>query len=176
MHAQDLVLDPDTLLQQCNIKENEDMADFGCGPGIFSIPMARMTKGTIFCLDVLESALEAVKNRAQIMGLSNIVTGRSNLEKLNGSGLDDGAVDHVVMRKIILQNEKKDVLFQESFRVLNVGGNLLVVGWGEDVVKGFGMENRVPPETVVALADQVGFSHTQEIDAGRYHYAFIFTK
>jgi ubiquinone/menaquinone biosynthesis C-methylase UbiE len=176
MHAEDLVLEPEKLLKECNIMEADNVADFGCGPGIFSIPLARLTKGTVFCFDVMESALEAVKNRAQVMGLHNIVTRRSNLEKVNGSGLDDTSISHVVMRKILLQNEDKVALFVESRRVLKVGGNLLVVGWGEDVIKGFGMEKRIPPETVVALADQAGFSHTLELDAGKYHYAYIFTK
>lgn len=176
MHAEDLVLDPEKLLKECNIMVMDNVADFGCGPGIFSIPLARMTKGTVFCFDVMESALEAVKNRAQVMGLHNIVTRRSNLEKVNGSGLDEGSVSHVVMRKILLQNEDKPALFEESRRVLKIGGNLLVVGWGEDVIKGFGMEKRLPGEEVVALADQAGFSHTLELDAGKYHYAFVFTK
>ncbi|MFA5986677.1 MAG: class I SAM-dependent methyltransferase [Parcubacteria group bacterium] len=176
MHAEDLVLEPEKLLKECNIMEADNVADFGCGPGIFSIPLARLTKGTVFCFDVMESALEAVKNRAQVMGLHNIVTRRSNLEKVQGSGLDDASINHVVMRKILLQNEDKMALFVESRRVLKIGGNLLVVGWGEDVIKGFGMEKRIPPEAVVAFADQAGFSHTLELDAGRYHYAFIFTK
>lgn len=176
MHAEDLVLDPDKLLKECNIMEMDNVADFGCGPGIFSIPLARLTKGTVFCFDVMESALEAVKNRAQVMGLHNIVTRRSNLEKLHGSGLDDGFINHVVMRKILLQNEDRITLFAESYRILKIGGNLLVVGWGEDVIKGFGMEKRIPASEVVALADQTGFSHTLELDAGHYHYAYIFTK
>ena len=176
MYAEELVLEPEKILAKCNIKDIEDIADFGCGPGIFTIPLARMTDGTIYCFDVLESALEAVKNRAHVMGLRNIVTKRSNLEKINGSGLQDGSVQHVVMRKILLQNDSKDILFAESYRVLKQGGNLLVVGWGLDAVKGFGMEKRLAPEAVVALADQAGFSHTLEIEAGKYHYAYVFTK
>ncbi len=176
MHAEELVLEPEKILAKCNIKDIEDIADFGCGPGIFTIPLARMTDGTIYCFDVLESALDAVKNRAHVMGLRNIVTKRSNLEKLNGSGLQDNSVQHVIMRKILLQNDNKNILFAESHRVLTVGGNLLVVGWSTDAIHGFGLEKRLLPEEVVALADQAGFSHTLEIEAGRYHYAFVFTK
>jgi ubiquinone/menaquinone biosynthesis C-methylase UbiE len=176
MQPQDLVMNPEKILQQCNISSVADVADFGCGPGIFSIPLARMTTGTVFCFDVLESALEAVKNRAYVMGLNNIVTRRSNLEKINGSGLDDGSMEHVVMRKILLQNDDKNVLFAESRRVLKTGGNLLVVGWSEEVIGGFGMTERLAPEQVIAFADQAGFEHSLEIDAGKYHYAYVFTK
>lgn len=176
MQPQDLVLDPEKILKQCNISTVADVADFGCGPGIFSIPLARMTSGTVFCFDVLESALEAVKNRAYVMGLTNIVTHRSNLEKMNGSGLGDASVSHVVMRKILLQNDDKNVLFEESHRVLVTGGTLLIVGWTGEVAKGFGAEESMSPDQIVALADQTGFSRSDEIDAGKYHFAYVFTK
>lgn len=176
MHAEDLVLEPKKLLLECNIAENHNIADFGCGPGIFSIPLAQMTDGTVYCFDVLESALEAVKSRAQIIGLDNIITRRSNLEKINGSGLDDGSVDHVIMRKILLQNEDRASLFAESFRVLPKNGNLLVVGWCENAVKGFGMQKKIAPEEVEKFAKESGFTNKKNIDAGKYHYAFVFTK
>lgn len=176
MHAEDIVLEPEKLLTECNIGDDHNVADFGCGPGIFSIPIAQMTEGTVYCFDVLESALEAVNSRAQIIGLNNIVTERLNLEKENGSGLDEGAVGHVIMRKILLQNENKAALFAESFRILSVGGNLLVVGWGVDAVQGFGMEKKLAPEEVEKLAEEAGFTQKKSIDAGKYHYAFIFTK
>ena len=177
VHPEDIVLDPRVLLAACNIEKDHNIADFGCGPGIFSIPMAQMaTDGTVYCFDVLSSALEAVNSRAQIIGLGNIVTRRSNLEKQNGSGLNDKEVDHVVMRKILLQNEDRSALFTESYRVLEKGGNLLVVGWGDDAVQGFGMEERVPAEDVQRYAREAGFSNEKKLDAGKYHYAFVFIK
>ncbi|PID52051.1 MAG: hypothetical protein CR972_04065 [Candidatus Moraniibacteriota bacterium] len=176
-HPEDIVLDPNTLLAECNIEKDHNIADFGCGPGIFSIPMAQIVvDGTVYCFDVLSSALEAVNSRAQIIGLRNIVTKRSNLEKVNGSGLEDSAVNHVIMRKILLQNQDRPALFAESYRVLNGGGNLLVVGWTEDAVQGFGMEERVSAEEVQKYAMEAGFADEKKLDAGRYHYAFVFVK
>ncbi len=175
-HPEDLVMDPATILQQCHIPSTADVADFGCGPGIFSIPLAQITSGTVYCFDVLESALEAVKNRAYIMGINNIVTQRSNLEKLHGSGLKDGAVAHIVMRKILVQNDDKPTLFAEAFRVLQEKGVLLVVGWNDQAVTGFDILARLAPEKVVALAQETGFTDIAPIDAGKYHYAYAFTK
>lgn len=177
MHPEDIVLEPETLLAKCNIERDHNIADFGCGPGIFSIPSAQITTdGTVYCFDVLESALEAVNSRAQLIGLDNIVTKRSNLEKVNGSGLDNGAVHHVIMRKILLQNDDRKALFAEAFRVLSKGGNLLIVGWGENAVQGFGMEAKLAPEAVEQFAQEAGFENKEQIDAGKYHYAFVFVK
>ncbi len=176
MIEDEAILEPEKLLKACDISQKHNVADFGCGPGIFSIPIARMTEGTVYCFDVLESALEAVKSRAQIIGLNNIVTRRVNLEKEHGSGLHGGSVNHVIMRKILLQNENRKALFIEANRVLAGGGKLLVVGWTENAVKGFGTENRLSEEEVKQFAQDAGFNKHETLDAGRYHYAFIFTK
>jgi ubiquinone/menaquinone biosynthesis C-methylase UbiE len=170
------ILDPEKLLQACDIKNKEDVADFGCGPGIFSIPIARMTEGIVYCFDVLESALEAVDSRAQIMGINNIVTRRANLEKIGGSGLEDGVIEHVIMRKILLQNDNKEGLFAEAYRILTNNGKLLVVGWDKNVIKGFGTNNRLDKKEIKDFATKAGFINTIELDAGDYHYAFIFIK
>ncbi len=176
MIEDEAILEPEKLLRACNITDEHNVADFGCGPGIFSIPIARMTEGTVYCFDVLESALEAVKSRAQIIGLSNIVTRRVNLEKERGSGLEDGSVNHVIMRKILLQNKNREVLFAEASRILSDDGNLLVVGWTDVAVKGFGTDDRLNEESVKQFAQSAGFNNEKALDAGPYHYAFIFTK
>ena len=176
MIEDEAILDPEKLITACGIGNGDDVADFGCGPGIFSIPIARRTEGTVYCFDVLSSALEAVESRAQIIGLNNIVTRRVNLEKERGSGLDDESVKHVVMRKILVQNNDKKALFAETYRVLSDGGKLLVVGWSEEAIKGFGTTEKLNEDAVKDLAHHAGFNKEEKIDAGLYHYAFIFTK
>ncbi len=177
MIEDEAILNPEKLLEHCNIERHHNVADFGCGPGIFSIPIARMNgDGKVYYFDVLESALEAVKSRAQVMGISNIVTKRVNLEKENGSGLGGDTINHIVMRKILVQNNDKEGLFREANRVLVAGGKLLVVGWQEDAMIGFGSTERLSEEDVIKFAQSTGFENNQTIDAGKYHYAIIFTK
>ena len=175
MIEDEAILNPEKLLAECDIQKEHNVADFGCGPGIFSIPIAQMTEGTVYCFDILESALEAVNSRAQIVGLNNIVTRRVNLEKVRGSGLEDNSVNHVIMRKILLQNENKKALFIEARRVLDDDGKLLVVGWSKKAILGFGANIRLSKEEVLRLANEGGFNNHRELEAGEYHYAFIFT-
>ena len=58
MIEDEAILEPEKLLKACDISGKHNVADFGCGPGIFSIPIAQMTEGTVYCFDVLESALD----------------------------------------------------------------------------------------------------------------------
>jgi hypothetical protein len=80
------------------------------------------------------------------------------------------------MRKILLQNNNKEILFAETYRILVDNGKLLVVGWSDDAIKGFGTEDKLSKESVKEFAAKVGFVDFKELEAGQYHYAFIFTK
>ena len=51
-----------------------------------------------------------------------------------------------------------------------------MVGWNDQAVTGFDILARLAPEKVVALAQETGFTDIAPIDAGKYHYAYAFTK
>ena len=52
-HSWERLFDARHVLRQLRLtRGNEDVVDFGCGYGTFSIAAARMTKGTIYALDI----------------------------------------------------------------------------------------------------------------------------
>lgn len=62
---------PETILARF-IKPGDTVLDVGCGPGFFTIPMARMVgeKGLVIAADISAGMLEIVKRRARRAGLS----------------------------------------------------------------------------------------------------------
>ena len=80
-------IDPDAIIAQLDIQVGSVAADFGCGPGYFSIPFAKAIgeDGKIYVLDVLPQVLETVIGKAKNSGLTNVIAKRVNLEKENGS-------------------------------------------------------------------------------------------
>lgn len=172
-------LDPDSILAQINIVTGSAVADFGCGSGYFSIPLARIvgSEGIVHSLDILPSALESVSSKAKIEGISNIITGRANLENEKGSGLQDESLDLVVLKDMLFQNKNKEIIIAEAHRVLKKGGKVLVVEWNkEDNAIGPDAEIRLKEKDAKSLLEKQGFGQTDQIQAGEFHYAFCAVK
>jgi len=123
-------IDPDAILKQLDIPDDSIVADFGCGSGYFSMPVAQIVEnGKVHSLDVLPSALESVESKAKISGISNVITKRVNLENEKGSKLEDNSMDWVIVKDMLFQNKNKNGILQEAHRVLKENGKVLVVEW-----------------------------------------------
>lgn len=173
-------IDPKKIVSQIGLEKNSVVADFGCGSGYFTIPIAEMLgeEGMVYALDVLSSALESIESQKKIRGLSNITTKRVNLEKEGGSKLENESIDCVVMKDMLFQNKGKEIIIKEAMRVLKSGGKALVVEWDEKEAS-FGPEKilKVEKDNLKNLITQAGFKIDKEInDAGDYHYGFVAVK
>ncbi len=171
--------DPSRLINQLEISPGSVAADFGCGAGFFSIPLAQAVgeNGTIYSLDVLPAALEAVESKAKTLGIANITAKRANLENENGSGLSENSVDWVIMKDMLFQNGNKEAILKEAHRILKPGGKSLIVEWSDKNLS-IGPEKnlRIPSEKLVELVRQRKFSVEKILDAGEFHYAMVIAK
>lgn len=172
-------VDPATVANQLSIEPGSTVADFGCGSGYFSFEFAKRvgSNGLVYALDVLPSALEAVASRAKTLALTNISPKRVNLERPQGSGLTATSVDWVVLKDILFQNQKKDIILQEVARVLKPGGKVLIMEWHpEQAMVGPEKELRISPEQLKTLLEQVGLHVEQQLKMGGFHYGFVAKK
>jgi ubiquinone/menaquinone biosynthesis C-methylase UbiE len=173
-------IDPQLIIAQLDLKEGDLVADFGCGPGYFSLPFAKAVgeSGKVFALDVLPQALETVLGKMKNSALANIVASRVNLEKENGSKLDPDSLDWVILKDVLFQNKKKDVIIAEAFRVLKTGGKVIVVEWDRKHDSAIGPENelRIPKDILKKMFVDRKFSITKDINAGDFHFAFVAVK
>ena len=171
-------LRPETIIEELGIKKGIKIADFGCGAGYFTIPMAKIVdeKGKIYALDILKTALESVKSKAKFEGLLNVIGIRSNLEVLGGSKLKAQSVDLALLANILFQSSKKADIVKEVKRILKKNGRMVVIEWKEKQPMG-------PPEKLITskglvqdLAKSEGFKFKKEFPAGRGHWGMIFAK
>ena len=168
---------PEEVLDNIDIEKNMKVADFGCGAGYFTIPLARRVggNGVVYAVDVLEPALESVRGRARIFSILNIETLRGNLEKDKGSGIEAGSLDMVLLANILFQSKLKNDILKEAKRVLKKTGKIVIIEWNTDTPLGPGTGYRISKENLKDLAKEVEFVLEKEFNAGSSHYGLVFS-
>lgn len=172
-------LDPDAIISQLDINQGSVAVDFGCGPGYFSIPFARAVGegGQVYSLDILPQALETVAGKARNSGVANITTKRVNLEKEKGTKMAADVVDWVILKDVLFQNQKKEIIIAEASRILKSGGRVIVVEWNQAAsTVGPAMEMRIPQIVLEKMFSDQKFIIEKNIEAGDFHYAFVAVK
>ncbi|MFN7088336.1 MAG: class I SAM-dependent methyltransferase [Candidatus Paceibacteria bacterium] len=170
-------LDPKNVLSQVPISTGSVVADFGAGSGYFTIEAAkRANPGTVYAIDIMEEPLENINSKAQTLGLNNVKTIRADLEKVGNLQLDNGVCDLVIVSNILFQVKNRTALMREAQRVLKKEGFLLLIEWvPEKMLYSKGLKP-IGADEARKLAETAGFVFEKSIDAGTYHYGFLFKR
>ena len=168
---------PKRILKTLGIDNSiRNIADFGCGYGTFTIPVAQVVKGKVYALDIEPEMIEETKRKAEEGKLGNVeVILRDFISK--GSGLEKESVDYVMLFNI-LRTDKPERLLREAYRILRDGGKLGIIHWNYDSTtpRGPPMEIRPKPEQCIKWARNSGFNHPLKYDLKPYHYGIFLTK
>lgn len=170
---------PEHIVYQLGLREGVQVADFGAGSGAYALALARVVgkNGRIYAIDVQQDLLLRIKNLATNTGLSNIETIWADIEKKEATTLKSDFLDMVVIANTLFQIHDKKAVLVEAFRVLKVGGTLVLVDW-RDSFNGLGppASDVVHEEDASVLARDAGFMYDRIIPAGAYHYGLLYTK
>lgn len=171
-------MDPDKVVENLKIEAGYKVADFGCGAGYLTIPIAKrvLNSGKVYAIDVLNEPLEAVMSKAKLYGLLNIEPMRANVETVGGTKISDKSVDLGVLANILFQCNDYDSVFMEAKRILKKSGKIAVIDWlPEDVQLGPKFEHCLKKDFVKKIAIKNGFKFEKDFDAGKHHYGMIFS-
>ena len=115
--------------------------------------------------------------KAKNNGILNLLAERVNLEKENGSKLKGEAFDWVILKDILFQNQKKDIIVKEAYRVLKNEGKVIVIEWNKkESAVGPAQELRIAQIDLEKMFTEQGFIVEKSVKAGDFHYAFVATK
>jgi len=172
-------LNPKKLLEGLKIIEQGfTISDFGCGAGYFALPLAELvgSSGTVNAVDVLESILKIVSNRAKTAGLFNLRTIHANLESENGSKLAADSQDIVFMANVLFQSQKKEAIIDESVRITKPDGYVVVIDWLPESYFRTDRGWRIEPDELKDILEKKKLKFHREFQPDDYHYGLVYQK
>jgi ubiquinone/menaquinone biosynthesis C-methylase UbiE len=108
------------------IQEGDTVMDLGCGPGYFTIDMAKMVgpKGRVLAVDIQTKMLERVRKKATKHGVADRI--EFHTAGMDGIGLDQNA-DFILAYYMIHEVPDMKHTLRELKTLLNSGGKILAV-------------------------------------------------
>lgn len=121
----DFFQNPRAILAVAHVRRGMTVADYGCGPGSFTIAAARIVgdSGRVYAIDVLPIAIKSVREKAARNRLGNVETA---LVRGYDTGIASGSVDRVLLIDTIHRIEDTSALFREIRRMLKSDGLLFM--------------------------------------------------
>jgi ubiquinone/menaquinone biosynthesis C-methylase UbiE len=108
------------------IKEEMTVLDFGCGPGFFTIEIAKMLGGggKVIAADLQDGMLEKVKNKVKGTRLEQII----HLHKCESDKISvTEKVDFILCFYVVHEVPDKKRLFDEFNNLLKTNGKILII-------------------------------------------------
>jgi ubiquinone/menaquinone biosynthesis C-methylase UbiE len=159
-----LINPPERLISKLNLGSNDTVVDFGCGPGFFLLPIAKVA-GKAVGVDVSQRMLEKASQ--------HVKKEREHVEFQQSDGtslrLADESVDLILLNHVFHEVEDKPRMLGEFRRILKPSGRLAIA---ERTRAAKGPWNKfgppvIDPKEVTTSIEQLGFSVKETIPYGR---------
>ena len=171
--------DPDAILDQVKIFTGSISIDLGCGPGFFTIPMAKKSgkTGSVFAVDKdpvmlkhLEKNLETVLDQNELAKITPV------LADISDTRLPPEVADFVLLANILHDLDDPVRFFDEVKRILKKRGGLLInIDWQKFETENMGppIDWRLSENDSRELLRSNDFRIIHALNAGPYHYGFV---
>jgi ubiquinone/menaquinone biosynthesis C-methylase UbiE len=117
----DIIWNPKQRLKKAPIKEGMRVVDYGCGPGRYTLLLARLVglKGKVYAVDIQPVAVKMIKEKAAGESLTNI---EAILVDSYNTGIQGSTIDLVILLDALHMIGDREALFQEFHRLLKPDG------------------------------------------------------
>jgi len=168
------------FLTKVGLEEKMRVGDLGCGArGYFATQAAKMVgnKGIVYAVDVVKNVLTSVLSQAHILGIYNIKTIWSNLEKYGATKILPNSLNVALLINVLFQTKEDETVIKEAIRLLKLDGKLVVCDWKRTgALFGPPVELRVDFARIKQIGAALGLKLEKEFAAGPYHWAMVFKK
>lgn len=119
------ITSPVRRLAKAPMRKGMVIVDYGCGPGRYAIPAAKLVgqEGKVYAIDVHPLAISAVKERTASESLENVET---ILVDSYDTGIESSSVDMVFLIDALHMIDNHRALFGEIHRLLKPTGHIFM--------------------------------------------------
>ena len=167
------LLDPDRLFSILPLRYYQRVADIGCGPGYFSLPLAKyLYDGKLYAVDIQEKMLEAARERLTPYRFSNVEFIKSKDASIP---LPADSLDGALMVLVLHEATNRAGLLKAVAGLLQRSGWAVVIEWYKrETGSGPPLEHRLDEDEVKALAEEAKLRFVSERSLNNQHYMLTF--
>jgi ubiquinone/menaquinone biosynthesis C-methylase UbiE len=112
-------------LEKIPVKEGMVIVDYGCGPGRYTIPMAKLVgpKGKVFAVDLHPLAIKMIKEKAAHESLTNV---EAVLVDSYNTGIQSSTIDLILLIDTLPLVKDYNALLGEIYRLLKPNGLMFI--------------------------------------------------
>lgn len=167
---------PDVVIAAMELKEDDKVADLGCGTGFFTRRIAKkVPKGKVYANDIQQPMLELLGNYLKQDNLTNVVP---VLGEVNDPKLPKGEMNWILLVDVYHEFSEPEVMLQKMLESLAPGGKIALVEYrleGETAAH-IKKEHRMSVKQVLAEWNPAGFELVDLNESLPSQRIFIFHK
>ena len=113
---------PSELVEKMGIAPTDVVVDFGCGPGYYTIELAKRAKAVV-AVDISPAMLQKAQRKASKTGAKNIQFLQSDGTKIH---LPSASVDKILLVTVYHEVGDSETVLKEFHRILKPTGELII--------------------------------------------------
>jgi len=167
-------LNPTETLKKIGFENGQVLCDIGAGTGLFAIPAARMSKKTVFAIEIKEEYICFLDEKSREENLANLITIKADGFEY---AIESLTVDYVLMVTVLHEIENKEAILTEVKRILKGKGKLVVIEFHKrQTSMGPPIPHRIAKDEVIPLCEPYGFTQADSFDLGENYYCLVLQK
>ena len=162
------------FLRSLGIGEGKAVADLGCGPGFFTLPLAELVgpSGKVYAADVQQEMVDDLRSRLAQQGLTNVIVRRST--ELDPA-IPQRSVDLALLAFVLHEIDQRSSFLLSAKRLLREDGRVAVLEWEKiETPVGPPLETRISADEIIADAAAAVLALVEQRSVHEWHYLLTF--